>query len=361
MRRGVLLGAVLALAACGSSSPAAPPDAAVPADAAAPPYTITALDGVRITSLGGEPNFQQASAPVDLAGAPFASVTLVLDLATTCYPFETWHDNPPPARQDWPADCDAFDRNFEVALAGAAGAPAIELVRAITPFGGPLHLEVDVTDVANGLPGPHDLTVTIPTWSDAAGQVTGSAGGWNVTAKLVVTPGPAPRRVLAAASLYYDSLTAATLPAPLAFTAPVGATAARLELRATGHGGGAAGADCIGPAEEFCHRTITVRLDGEPLPALDPWREDCDTLCTIAHYGPVDAGFDYCQENPCGALRSVTAPRANWCPGSMTPPFSFDLPALATPGPHTLDWEIGAAVIDGGSWRISATVLAFGD
>jgi hypothetical protein len=43
-----------------------------------------------------------------------------------------------------PADCDAFDRNFEIALdepdADSGAPPGLELVRAITPFGGPLRL-----------------------------------------------------------------------------------------------------------------------------------------------------------------------------------------------------------------------------
>src|SRR5688500_4973109 len=137
-------------------------------------YAVPVFDAVRISSDAAQTNFQQAAAEFDFGTGPFTKVTLVVDLGTTCYPFDSWKDNPPPAGQNWPADCDAFDRNFELSLDPPAdekiGPPALELVRAITPFGGPLHLEVDVTDVANGRPGKHQLRVVIPTWSDAAGK-----------------------------------------------------------------------------------------------------------------------------------------------------------------------------------------------
>src|SRR5438094_104899 len=111
-----------------------------------PAYTIEAFDSVRISSHSEEPNFQKASATLDFKDGPFASALLIVDLATTCYPFENW--STPPAGQNWPADCDAFDRNFEISLDGK-----LELMRAITPFGGPEHQEIDITDVVNGLLG----------------------------------------------------------------------------------------------------------------------------------------------------------------------------------------------------------------
>jgi hypothetical protein len=328
-----------------------------------PPYTIPALDGARITSDQSAENFQQVAADVDFHDGPFASVKLVIDLSSTCYPFEQWQANPPPDGESWPADCDAFDRNFEFTLDEPASPdqpPAIELVRAITPFGGPLHLEVDITDVANGLPGHHRLRAFIATWSDAAGQVSGSNGGWNVSASIDATPGPPPRKVLAVVPIFNGSQDTPESPAPIAFQVPEGTIAGRLEYRATGHGGGQSGHGCIGPAEEFCHRTHTLSIDGAPIAEVDPWRTDCDDLCTITHYGPADGGFDYCQENPCGSIQSVKAPRANWCPGSETPPFTWEAEAPTSPGPHTFSWGINT-VASGGVWRLSAHYIAFGE
>ena len=69
-------------------------------------------------------------------------------------------------------------------------------------------------------------------------------------------------------------------------------------------------------------------------------RSDCAELCTLtentAELGPTQ----YCAENPCGAVDSVRASRANWCPGSMTGPLLIEEPALAQPGQHTVDRRI---------------------
>jgi hypothetical protein len=326
-------------------------------------YTTQAFDKTRITSDSSQPNFQKVFADIDFHDGPFASVKLIVDLESTCYPFDKWKDNPPPQGQSWPADCDAFDRNFDVALDTSEepmAPPGLELAHAITPFGGPLHLEVDITDVANGLPGKHSLRAYIATWSDAEGKVSGSKGGWNVSAKIEATPGAAPRKVLAVQSLFYGSV---TVPdgEPLTFEVPEGAVSGKIEYRTSGHGGGDAGPGCIGPAEEFCKRTHTLSLDGNPLPTVTPWRTDCKSLCTSATYTwPSGQEFTYCEENPCGAISSVKAPRANWCPGSMTAPYVWeDKPELGVPGPHTFQWKI-STVASGGLWANSVTYFAYG-
>ena len=81
------------------------------------PYTLTVFDNTRINSHGDQENFQNAFADVDLINGPFSNVTLTIDLETTCFPFEEW--TAPPSGERWPADCDAFDRNFEFILDGA--------------------------------------------------------------------------------------------------------------------------------------------------------------------------------------------------------------------------------------------------
>lgn len=363
---------LVAMALAGCSSEEAAPDGsggaggggaagAAGADAGfAEPYAVPAFDAVRIGSDSSQPNFQKADVDVDLGSGPFEKVTLVVDLDTTCYPFEKWQDNPPPPGHNWPADCDAFDRNFELTFDpadAAGGPPGIELVRAITPFGGPLHLDIDVTDVANGLPGEHRLRVLISTFSDASGQVSGADGGWNVTARFDVVPGVPPRQVLAVVPLFDGSQTAPEPLPAIPVTVPEGTVSSRLEYRVTGHGGVAFGCGNA-PAEEFCPRTHTLFVDEALAADVTPWRDDCASLCTITHQGPATGGFDYCAENPCGAIQSVQAPRANWCPGSVTPPLTWDFDALRVSGTHQFRWQI-SDLADGGSWRISATFFAF--
>jgi len=339
-------------------------DASDAAEESAAAYSVPAFDHVRIGSDSSQPNFQKALADIDWGPGPFAKVTLVADLDTTCYPFEKWNTNPPPSGENWPADCDAFDRNYEFRLDPPADPkndpPSLELVRSITPFGGPLHYEVDVTDVANGLPGSHSLMVGISTWSDSAGQVSGSNGGWFVSAHFDVVPGPAPRKVLAVRSLFDASVTTPDPMTPIAFDVPPGTTSTRVEYRVTGHGGVTGAAGCgFQPADEFCKRTHSIYTDETLFTDLIPWRDDCADLCTLTHQGSDAKGFDYCLENPCGAVQSVKAQRANWCPGSITPPFEFDVPAFTAAGQHTFRWQI-SDIAQGASWRVSATFFAFG-
>ena len=321
------------------------------------PYTLTVFDNTRINSHGDQENFQNAFADVDLINGPFSNVTLTIDLETTCFPFEEW--TAPPSGERWPADCDAFDRNFEFILDPATDPedpPGIELVRAITPFGGPLHIEVDVTDVANARQGLHTIQAHITTWSDGAGQVSGSNGGWSVSAQLDVTPGPMPNIVLALIPLMNTSLGVDQGEGSVSFTVPSRASRTRLEYRTTGHGGGSdSSSACIGPAEEFCRRSHSLSLNDAVFYSATPWRDDCAELCTRATNDLLQG--EYCAENPTGAIQSVEAPRANWCPGSVTPPFTKKLGSLDA-GEHTFGYKI-EGIYEGGSWRTSAMIFLF--
>lgn len=328
----------------------------------AAPYTIDALTHARITQAG-----QTLTGALDFHDGPFANVTVVLELESPCFPFERWADDPPPPGQNWPTDCDAFDRNVELTIdppPAMDDPPGLEIVHAITPFGGPLTLEHDVTDLVNGLGGgPHTFSVFIPTYSDPAGRITGSNGQWFVSLRFEVTPGPAPRTVLAVIPLLNVNHGPATSPYDIPFDVPDGTMDSRIEYRTSGHGGGAPGVGCIGPAEEFCRREHQVFIDGNALERLDAWRTDCADLCTVATYTgppPFPSGFRYCAENPTGAMASVRAPRANWCPGSETPPSVWSFDALAVPGQHTFNYAI-STVLPGGSWRVSAIYYAYGD
>jgi hypothetical protein len=340
-------------------------DAAVDAEVPVEPFEVVVLDRVRISSLGDDAHFQNALGTFDVGDGPFSRVTLIVDLDTTCYPFEGWADDPPPANQNWPASCDAFDRNFEVVLDESFEAdeapPGLEVMRAITPFGGPAHHEIDLTDLANARPGVHPLRTHITTWSDGAGQVSGSAGGWFVSARVEVEPGPAPRAVLAVEPLFDGWVRQADRPEALPFVAPEGTTSARVEYRVTGHGGGQPGAmdDCIGPAEEFCRRQHFVFFDGRREQPFIPWRTDCEDLCTRQAFPAGFANGEYCVENPTGSIRSVEAPRANWCPGALTPPYEWTPDAWLTPGEHSFAFDVLDVHADG-SWRVSAAVYLYG-
>jgi hypothetical protein len=357
---------LIASIACDAKQSGAGADASVVDAAPSGPIEKVVLNRVRINSHSKQENFQRVRAPFDLGAGPFSKVTLTVELASSCYPFTQWQDDPPPAGHRWPAKCDAFDRLFEVILDGPpAGAPegqphkpGIELVRAITPFGGPMRFEADITDVINGLPGAHTLEAYISTWSDNAGQVTGSDGGWTVSASLTAMKGPAPRDVLGVVPLYHAEQRQAKVD-PIAFTAPAGTSKVRFEYRTTGHTleAGTRDAACIGPAEEFCRRKHAIEFDGAVIDEFEAWKTDCATLCTASRQpGPAGTDINICAENPCGAMASVRAPRANWCPGSVSPARVIE--REITPGEHKLGWGLDV-LQPGGSWRASVAAIFY--
>jgi hypothetical protein len=357
----LISGIVATLSACSSEPLTAASDGAAGAGQPryAEPAPLVVLDQVVISSNEDAENFQQATADVDFGRTSVESATLHVTLSSPCFPFSNWLEQGVPSGQRWPARCDAFDRGLSVSLDDAEAGdtpPGIELLRAVTPFGGPLELEVDVTDVVNGLPGEHRLRVTIDTWSDADGLVSGSQGEWQVSVTLELRHGPAPRRVRAVLPVLLETQTEADA-APLTLNVPEGVSSARLDYRVTGHGG-ALDLECSGPAEEFCRRTHELRLDGALLEELLPWRSDCADLCTLTENDVAAGPQSYCAENPCGAPDSVRAPRANWCPGSLTAPFAIENPLLAQAGEHELTRRI-QGLREGGQWRVSATYFAF--
>ena len=197
---------------------------------------------------------------------------------------------------------------------------------------------------------------TIITRGGIIGKITGSNGGWWVTVKLDTVPGAPPREVLAAIPLFDHTYKAGDGEQRVDIDVPDGTTKGVIAYRVTGHGGAQPSGDkaCIGGADEFCQRRHHLLVDGKEIDAPAPWRNDCATLCTLTP-GPFG---DYCKENPCGAISSVRASRANWCPGSLTAPLVYEVPALAKPGKHTFAYAIDN-VHSGGSWRVSAVYYAY--
>lgn len=328
-------------------------------DSLGEPVLVQALSRAHVSSDASAKNFQRTITELDFGSAPVARATLRVTLESPCFPFTGWAEQGVPDGQRWPAHCDAFDRTLSVALDEpepmSSGAPGLELLRAITPFGGPLEVETDVTDVVNGLPGTHELALRIDTWSDADGLVSGSQGEWIASAELRLWPGTPPRRVLQVLPLVRGSQTEADAE-PVSFQVPAGVGSARIEYRVTGHGA-VFSPGCLGPAEEFCQRTHQLFLDGESLQELTPWR-DCSDNCTLTANSSGFGPSQYCAQNPCGDPSSARAPRANWCPGTQTEPFVLEDPALQVAGVHELTRSI-PELSDGGIWTVSATYFAF--
>ena len=331
------------------------------------PYTLQVMEHEPILSYGEE-SFQNTSALIELNEDSYSSVILVLTLHTTCFPFEQWNQDPPPVGHRFPPSCDAFDRNFELHLIDQRQLDMgedvqdaeLEVLRAITPFGGPAEHQIDITDIANISSGTLRARVHIPTYSDPEGQISGSRGGWEVSLKVEVTPGKKPRPIIGVYSLFNRTVSYESEDPRIQFIIPEGIQSSRLEYRATGHGGGMdTSPACIGPAEEFCRRTQTILIDGIEVDQITPWRDDCDDQCTLVTHDNVRNSFEYCLENPTGSIQSVRAPRANWCPGSHTPPFTWEMDVLNDAGPHTFEVKL-LDLHPQGRWRTSAILYLYG-
>jgi hypothetical protein len=306
----------------------------------------------------------------ELGTGPFAEVTLTFQLESPCFPFDKWTESPPPAGQMFPAQCDRFDRlmYFEVDPAADSGAPpGLQVLRAITPYGGPLEKSVDITDFANTHPGAHSLRSFVGTWVDDQGQISGADGGYFLTVTIHVEPGTPKQRALAVTPLFSGWVGVDSALTDLTFSLPEGVTRARLEYLVTGHGGAMdPSSACIGAADEFCKRTHHLSVDGMALtpegfsrPEFVPWRDDCGELCTLAQGHPMMG--TYCTENPNRMMGSVTAPRANWCPGDDVAAIVAQLPAAqATPGAHTARFAIDDIYPDG-RWQVALAVYAYAE
>ena len=361
-----LIVAAVVVAATGCTPPDADLPPTPPVAETPQPSSVLVLDDARIGSNGDLDNFQVVRGDLDVGTATVSRAVLLVDLRTTCFPFAQWADDPPPAGENWPASCDAFDRNFHFLVDDPADDSVddtvipIELVRAITPFGGPLKLEVDVTDVVNGLVrsgrgGLHRLSAHITTYSDGDGIVSGSNGGWNVSARLDLTPGTPSRNVIDVRSLFFGNLVKGSEGTSHAVALNAGEYA-KLAVRTTGHGGPNTDTDCFGPAEEFCRRTHTLVIDDLTLD-FTPLREDCADLCTLTTSTIPGAGtIQHCAQNPTGSIDSVRASRANWCPGSVTPAFDLEVGGDRAGGERDVRWTV-ERIADGGNWLTSLTLF----
>jgi hypothetical protein len=57
------------------------------------PFTMPVFDDGRIGSDQIQPNFRKAEAEIEFGAGPFEKVTLVVDLSSTCYPFDDWKND----------------------------------------------------------------------------------------------------------------------------------------------------------------------------------------------------------------------------------------------------------------------------
>lgn len=227
------------------------------------------------------------------------------------------------------ADWDYLDR-IVVRRAGGAGAAPLdwEIGRMLTPYGGAFGRDwrfgwsVDVTDFASILRDSVEVDYV------HTGYEPNGDRGWKVSVAFEIVGGPPVAVPLSITRIYDGSYAygdtakpiSATL-APVSFTAADGAGFARLVVYQTGHGGDDSGCG------EFCRKYREIILDGRVADRRAVWKE--------------------CGGNPLSPQAGTWIyDRANWCPGELLAPETFDFPVK--PGTsHTVDIEMEPYVLPG--------------
>lgn len=117
---------------------------------------------------------------------------------------------------------------------------------------------------------------------------------------------------------------------------------AQLRYITTGHGGWENG-------DEFVPKKNTIIFNNKIIFDLAPWREDCGSYRL---YNPVSGNFS-------NGLSSSDYSRSNWCPGTVTNPYTIDLGDLMK-GNHIIQIKIPQGKPEGSSfsaWNISGVLI----
>jgi hypothetical protein len=248
-----------------------------------------------------------------------------------------------PVAQDERGEARGDDRGFPVTTVAPAGdrdEAEIEIMRFVTPFGGPATYTADLTALAPLLTGRTSLRVWISTWKQPA---------WKVTLTLSYTDaGAGYRRPLFAQPIFNSEVTAEQRTLRASINIPRGLSRPRIRVLSTGHATDGAGGD------EFISRSNVLRIDGREVASWRPWSEQGGPLREInptAGRTEIDGR----------SLWASDLDRSGWHPGLIVEPAHIPLPEL-TPGRHLVELEIMSIRPKDqsgyGYWRVSAIIVA---
>jgi hypothetical protein len=240
--------------------------------------------------------------------------------------------------QSTPADSQQYP--ITTVVPGQTDEAEIEIMRFVTPFGGPATYTADLTAFAPLLAGSASIRVWISTWKMPA---------WKVTLTLsFASDGVGYRRPIFAQPIFNGEVTAEKRALHASITIPRGLSRPRLHILSTGHATDGAGGD------EFISRAHVLRIDGQEVARWRPWSEQGGPLRSInptAGRTEIDGR----------SLWASDLDRTGWHPGLIVQPDLIPLPEL-TPGQHMIELEIqGIRPKDQsgyGYWRVSAIVVA---
>jgi len=196
--------------------------------------------------------------------------------------------------------CDDWDRLAWVEFKGPNG-DWLELFRYITPYGVACSHSIDVTDFASLLQGEVELRMFIDTWG---------SGGWDLHLDFDYNLGTPEFAYSHVQELWHGNYNFGDpenfQPADtLALKYPYHTQQASIRLTTTGHGWGN---NNTSNAAEFYHANHDILVDDVPTFNQDLWN-DCNPN----------------PDNCTGQMGTWQYNRAGWCPGTIAPPFVFDL------------------------------------
>lgn len=274
-------------------------------------------------------------------------------------------------------------------IPGDKYAPAVELMRFMTPFGvghyskmdsitaekrKPVYIdefapcvewEQDITDRYSLLNGEAYVGAFIDTWTKEGYKISVELSFRESYLKCDKLP---KRKVLPLVNTVYyfgqgipDMFARKTLNVP--FTLPKGAQNVRISYIVTGHGGHEGG-------DEFVKRENVLSVDGGEVMRFTPWRNDC---ASFRRFNPstgvwlIKRKASYISDEGKRAEKEIEEPvgssdlsRSNWCPGSCVAPMTVYLNNV-TAGNHTFSIAIPKAQSAVGEklnhWLVSAYVV----
>lgn len=238
-----------------------------------------------------------------------------------------------------PSPASQPEQNYPSTTVAPNGAE-VEIMRFVTPFGGPATFTADLTAFAPLLEGETSLRVWISTWKNPA---------WRVTLKLdYTTAGVGYRRPEWAKPIFNGEITAEQSSLKTTITVPEGLARPRLHLLSTGHATDGMGGD------EFISRSHVIRIDGVEVARWRPWSEDGGPLRRM---NPTSGRMTIDDRE----LWASDLDRSGWHPGLLVEPTRIPLPEL-TAGPHEIELRIENIRPKDqsgyGYWRVSGIVVA---
>lgn len=216
--------------------------------------------------------------------------------------------------------CDDWDRLGYI-QAKAPNGEWVEIIRYITPYGRACDHTLDVTDFASILQGNTPIRMYIDTWG---------TGGWKMDLDLTYEAGTPDHLYSTVQTVWHGNYNfgnpADLQPVDTVLIDPgVGVASASLRLVSSGHGWGN---NNTSNAAEFFHAVHHVNVNGTSF-TQDLWN-DCN---------PNPAGC-----SPQGGTWQYD--RAGWCPGSISPPHTYDLTPLLGGAPFELSYIFQENYVD---------------